>query len=115
MATAAGIIVVAGAITLANEGLNATYVQGATNVLGSINWRVIPATVVAALLFAGLEQINAPLAEGLAGVALVTTLIHPFGSGPSPLVHLSEAMGYSGKSTSGFNAPLPTAQGPISV
>lgn len=115
MATAAGIIVVAGVITLANEGLNAPYEQGATNVLKYINWRVIPATAVAAMLFAGLESISAPLAQGLAGVALVTTLIHPFGSGPSPLVHLAEAMGISSNSTSGFNAPLPTQQGPISV
>lgn len=114
MATAAGIIVVAGTITLANEALSAPYQQGSTNVLKYINWRVIPATAVAALLFAGLESVAPTLAKGLAGVVVLTTLIHPFGSGNSPIVNLASAMG-TGTTSSSYNAALPTSQGPISV
>lgn len=122
MATAAGIIVIAGTITIINDALNApindvTSPNAAQSLFGYVNWRVIPATVVAAMFFAGLESLNPPLAKGIAGVALLTTLIHPLGTGPSPLVHLAQVMGYGGGSsqTSGFNAPLPTPQGPISV
>ena len=116
MATAAGISIVAGMITLGNDALNAPYTKGTSSVASSINWRVIPATAVAAALFAGLESLNATLAKGLASVALVTTLIHPFGNGQAPLVHLASVLGYSSSNAgSPYNAPLPTPTGPISV
>lgn len=101
MATAAGIILATGAITLINEGLSAPYEQGATDVLGSINWRVIPATVVAAVIFAGIEQVNEAFGRGLAWVAFVTMLIAPVGNGPSPIVHLADILGYGGTALSG--------------
>jgi hypothetical protein len=100
MATAAGIILTAGGITLANDALNAPYTQGATSVVKSINWRVIPATAVAALIFAGIEQVNGQLGRGLAYIALVTTLIVPLGTTESPIEHLVTLMGYTGKVTS---------------
>lgn len=99
MATAAGIIILAGSISLANEALTAPYEKGATDVAKYINWRIVPATAIAAVLFAGLESANAALAKGLASVALVTSLIHPIGNGPSPLVHLSQLV--EGNSPSG--------------
>lgn len=123
MATAAGIILVAGALSLTNEALDAQYVQGKTNVLGSINWRVIPATAVAAIMFAGLEQINATFAKGLAGIVVVTTLLHPFGTDTSLVTKLSEMMGMkavtaqaatSGRTNPG-SATLPVQTGPIAV
>jgi hypothetical protein len=79
MASAAGIIIAAGAITLANEAVSVPYTPGNTNVLKGINWRVIPATAIAAFMFSGLESVNGPLGRGLAAVALVTTLIVPMG------------------------------------
>jgi hypothetical protein len=60
--SAAGIIIVAGGITLANEALSVPYVSGNTNVLTGINWRVIPATAIAAFMFSGLEAVNAQAA-----------------------------------------------------
>jgi hypothetical protein len=101
MATAAGIILATGAVTLLNEGLSAPFEQGNTNVLGSINWRVIPATAIAAVIFAGIEQVNGPLGRGLAWVAFTTMLVAPVGAGPSPLVHLADIMGYGGSALSG--------------
>src|ERR1700753_3913110 len=95
MALAARIIVAAGTITLANEAFNAPYVPGKTDVTSSIKWKVIPATVVAAVLFTGLEKVNHAAGVGLAALALVTTLIAPMGAGPSPVEPLAEIMGSS--------------------
>lgn len=117
MASAAGIIIVAGAITLGNDALSAPYEKGATNVAKYVNWKVIPATGLAAMLFAGLEQVNGTLARGLAGVVVLTTLVHSYGSAPSPIVKLTNAMGLgtASKTPAGLNAPLNTQTGPISV
>lgn len=103
MATAAGIIITTGAITLANDALSAPYVQGATPVIKYINWRVIPATAIAALIFAGFEKLNPSLARGMAYVGLVTALIHPMGAGPSPITHLVEIVSDSVSTISGGN------------
>lgn len=123
MATAAGIIVTAGFITIVNDALpaltmtvsgkNAQATQAQVteqSVLASINWRVIPATAVAAVIFAGLEGLNPTLAKGLAGVALLTTLIHPFGNGASFVQNLSSALGYgsngASNQTSAYSIPV---------
>lgn len=95
MATAAGIIMLTGGITLANEALGAPYEQTATDVIGHINWRVIPATAVAALIFSGIEKVNAPAGKGLAALALLTTLFVGMGNSPTPIEHLSAIFGYA--------------------
>lgn len=94
MASAAGIIATVGGITLLNEALSAPYQQGATDVIGHINWRLIPATAVGALLFAGIERVNGTMGRGLAWLALVTALFVQTGSSPSPLQRLADALGY---------------------
>lgn len=94
MATAAGIVVVTGGLTLLNEALNAPYENGTTDVLSSINWRVIPATVVAALMVSGLSAVNETAAKMVAGIGLVAVLFTRLGNGPSPVEHLVAVMGY---------------------
>lgn len=94
MAAATGIILVAGGVTLANEALNVPYSKGNTNVLGAINWRVIPATAIAALIFSGISKLNAPIATGLAGLVLATTLLVRVGNAPAPAEHLAQVLGY---------------------
>lgn len=115
MATAAGIIVTAGFITIINDALPALAsttvdpAQQEKDVLANINWRVIPATAVAAVIFAGLEGVNATLAKGLAGVVLLTTLIHPFGNGLSVVQNIAGVMGYgngASNQTSAFSTPV---------
>lgn len=85
----------AGGITLANEALGAPYEAGATDVLAHINWRVIPATAIAAFLFSGLEKLNAPAAKILAAMVVVTTLSVPFGNSPSVMNQLVTYLGYA--------------------
>jgi hypothetical protein len=99
MASAAGIIIAAGAITLANEAVSVPYTPGNTNVLKGINWRVIPATAIAAFMFSGLEAVNPTVGRGLAVVALFTTLVVGFGNAPAPALNIANALGY-GKDTS---------------
>lgn len=94
MATAAGIVIVTGGLTLLNEALNAPYVNGTTDVLGSINWRVIPATVVATVLIGGLAQVNEPVAKMVAGIGLIAVMFTRLGNGPTPIEHLFSVMGY---------------------
>lgn len=97
MPSASGLIVAAGAITLGNEMLNARYQKGHTDVLSAINWRVVPATAVAALLFGGLDTVDHEVAVGLAAVALGAVLLTRLGKAPSPAEHLVSVMGYNKK------------------
>ena len=92
--SAAGIIITAGAVTLANEAVSVPYTPGNTNVLKGMNWRVIPATAIAAFMFSGLEKINPVAGRGLAAVALVTTLVVSMGKAPAPAVNIAKALGY---------------------
>jgi len=96
MATAAGIIITTGAITLVNEALSVPFVPGNTNVLKGINWRVIPATAIAAFMFSGFESVNATAARGVAAMALLTMLLVGVGSNPSPVQNIANALGYTG-------------------
>jgi hypothetical protein len=105
MATAAGIIIATGAITLVNEAVSVPFVPGNTNVLTGINWRVIPATAIAAFIFSGVEQVNGTAARGLAAIALVTMLIAPVTGKPSPIQNIASALGY--KSTTVKNIQTP--------
>lgn len=98
--SAAGVILMTGGMTLVNEALSAPYSQGATPVLKYINWRLVPATGVAALIFAGLEKVNGPIGRGLAWLAFVTALLMPLGSSPSPIVHIAEVLGDTGNTVS---------------
>jgi hypothetical protein len=105
MANAAGIIIAAGAITLVNEAVSVPYSPGNTNVLKGMNWRVIPATAIAAFMFSGLENVNPTAARGLAVVALMTTLLVGMGNAPAPAINIASALGYKSTKVSYINNP----------
>jgi hypothetical protein len=85
---------------MANEALSVPYTPGNTNVLKGINWRVIPATAIAAFMFSGLESVNPQAAKGLAALALVTTLLVGMGNAPAPAANIAKALGYGSGNTS---------------
>jgi hypothetical protein len=86
MAKSTGIILVAGGITFANEWLN-----------NKINWRIVPATLGTAVVFAGIEKLSEPAAVGLATIALISVLIGGITPGvPSPAVQILDTLGYGG-------------------
>lgn len=90
MGPAADVILITGGITAANEVLFAPLAGNHV----SFNWRVIPATGIAALLIEGLSKLNPQIALGIAVTALITTLFVPLGHGGSPAQNASKALGY---------------------
>src|SRR5258708_23804831 len=88
---AAGVAVVVGSITAANELLFAPLAGGKT----SFNWRIIPATAGFALLLAGLEQISPKLANGIGFTALITVLFTRVGHAPAPIENVDKLLGYT--------------------
>jgi hypothetical protein len=91
MGPAADIALATGLITMANEAIFAPIAGKGTP---DINWRLIPATAVLALLLDGLSKINSQLALGVAVTALVTAIFGSFGKAGSPVANLSKALGY---------------------
>jgi hypothetical protein len=92
-ASAAGIFLAAGAITLANEAVFAPVSSGG-KITADFNWRIIPATLLGALAFDGLSKLAPGFAAGLAGLVLLTVLILPTGRAGSPLQNASKMLGY---------------------
>lgn len=92
MAESTGYILAAAGIAAANEAI---FVPAATGrpLWKDFNWRIVPATAVAALTLAGLEQLSPPLGKGLAMLALLTVLMLPVGNAPSPVENVSKMLG----------------------
>lgn len=77
-------------------GTNNPIVAAEAGVAGlAINWRIIPATLVLALLLGGLEEIAPTFAVGLAGMTLVAVLIVQVGNAPTPLENVATTLGVS--------------------
>lgn len=84
MASSTGYILAAAGIAAANEAIFAPAATGKP-LWQDLNWRLVPATAVAALVLGGLEQVSEPLGKGLAMLALLSVLIVPMGNAPSPV------------------------------
>lgn len=93
MARSTGIILAAGAVTLANEAVFAPVASGG-GIRAAFNWRIIPATAGAAALLAGLEHLSETMAVGLAWIALVTVLFTRTGKANAPLENAVIVLGY---------------------
>jgi hypothetical protein len=92
MAESTGYILAAAGIAAANEAIFAPAATGQP-LWVNFNWRIVPATAVAALTLAGLEQISVPLGKGLAMLGLLTVLMLPVGNAPSPIENASKMLG----------------------
>lgn len=92
MAQSTGYILAAAGIAAANEAIFAPAATGQP-LWVNFNWRIVPATAIAALTLAGLEQLSEPLGKGLAMLALLTVLMFPVGNAPSPIDNLSKMLG----------------------
>lgn len=76
MPSAAGIILATGGMTLANEFLqNQGPVDPTAPVASKVDWKIIPATAIAAVIFFGIEQLSAPVAKGLAYLTFFTAFV----------------------------------------
>jgi len=92
MAASTGYILAAAGIAAANEAIFAPVATGRP-LWADFNWRIIPATAIAALALAGMEQISEPLGKGLAMLALLTVVLVPMGNAPSPIDNATKALG----------------------
>lgn len=96
MATSTGIILAAGGIVVANEVVFAPMESGKNVDLTTFNWRIVPATAIAALVLGGLEKLSKPLGVGLAGLALLGVLMVPVGNAPTPIDNAAKLFGKGG-------------------
>lgn len=92
MAQSTGFILAAAGIAAANEAIFAP-AAAHKPLWVDFNWRIIPATAIAAISVAGLEQLSEPLGKGLAILALLTVLMVPVGNAPSPIDNVSKMLG----------------------
>lgn len=99
MATAAGIILAAGGIAVANEVIFVPMEKG-TPSFSSLNWRIVPATAILAVVLTGLENISEPLGKGMAGLVLLAVLIVPVGNAPTPIENAAAIFGGTTKNQS---------------
>lgn len=97
---ATGYILAAAGVTLANEAIFAPLATGDNqHILQTINWKVVPATAVAAIALSGLDAMAKPLGTILAVLALVVAVVVPFGNATSPLDNLNRV--FNGGATTG--------------
>jgi len=92
MAGSTGYILAAAGIAAANEAIFAPVATGRP-LWVDFNWRLVPATAIAALALAGMEQISPPLGKGLAMLALLSVVLVPMGNAPSPIDNASKMLG----------------------
>jgi hypothetical protein len=92
MARSTGVILAAGALTLANEAVFAPLASGG-KITTHFNWRIVPATAGAALVLAGLEHLSEQFAVGVAWIALVTVLFAKLGNAQPPVVNAAKMLG----------------------
>jgi hypothetical protein len=91
MAESTGYILAAAGIAAANEAIFAPAAAGKP-LWVNFNWRIVPATAVAALTLAGLEQLSVPLGKGLAMLALLSVFLVPVGNASSVVDNISKMM-----------------------
>lgn len=88
MLKSTGLVLAASGIVVANDVLFAPAITGKGQIdLNNINWRIVPATAILALMLGGLEKVSEPLGVGLAGLVLLSVLVVPVGNAPTPLVN----------------------------
>jgi hypothetical protein len=91
MGPAADVILITGLITAGNEVLFAPL---AGNGKPDFNWRLIPATAIAAIMVEGLSKLNPQVALGISVTALITALFASLGKAGSPVTNAAKALGY---------------------
>lgn len=82
-------VVAAGGIVVANDAL---FGKGGVD-LSNVNWRVVPATAIMALMLGGIGTVAPEFAAGLGALVLLSVLLIPVGHAPTPLENLATFVG----------------------
>jgi len=96
MLASTGYVLAAGGLAAANEALFSPLLTGQAP-WKSLNWKIVPATGVLALVLAGFEKLAPKFGAGLGALVLLSVLVIRTGNAPSPLENLSSLLGYSNK------------------
>jgi hypothetical protein len=88
-------VLAAGGIVAANEAIFVP-MESHKPPLETFNWRIIPATVILAIVVGGLEDIVPPFGKVLGGLTLLAALAIPVGNAPTPLENAGRAFGTVG-------------------
>lgn len=89
--SAAGWVIAAGAIELSNEALFAP-LEGHGKPWSNINWRIVPATAVLAIVLTGFEKVFPDFGNLLGILVMGSVLVIPYGNAPSPLDNISKVV-----------------------
>jgi hypothetical protein len=92
MLSSTGYVLAAGGLVAVNEAIFAPIVDH-TQPWTSLNWRIVPATAILALLLGGVEKLNAPFGKGLGMLVLLAVLVIPSGKAQTPLSNIAKVMG----------------------
>jgi hypothetical protein len=87
-----GYILAAAGIVVANEIIFVPVTEHKP-VLSDFNWRIVPATALAALMVGGLEKLSPPLGKGIAILALLSVFLVPLGNAPTPIENAVKFLG----------------------
>lgn len=89
LGSATGYVVAAGAIAASNDVF---FGKGGVD-FTNLNWRIVPATVIMALMLGGIGMAAPEFASGLGALVLFSVLVIPVGNAPTPLENLSTFVG----------------------
>lgn len=103
MAASTGAVLAAGGIVIANEALFAPLATG-TKPWANLNWRLIPATGILALVLAGIESLDEGFGKSLGYLVLLGVLIIPVGNAPTPIQNITTVVTGNIKTTSSTKA-----------
>lgn len=92
MLASTGYVLAAGALVAANEAIFAPIVDH-TKPWSSLNWRLIPATAVMAIIVGGAEKLSPSFGKGLGMLVLLSVLVIRYGNAPSPLANIAKVIG----------------------
>lgn len=93
MLKSTGYVLAAGGIVVANDALFVPLTEHKAP-WSEINWRVIPATAVMALMLGGVEKLAPSFGAGLGALVLISVLVIPYGGADPPLTNLAKMLGY---------------------
>ena len=92
MASAAGWVLAAGAVSAANEAIFVP-IETHQPPWETMNWRIVPATAVLAIILTGMDKMSPGFGAGLGMLVFLAVLVIPVGHQPSPIDNLSKVIG----------------------
>jgi hypothetical protein len=92
MLSSTGWVLAAGGLVAMNEAVFAPIVDH-TAPWSNLNWRIVPATAILALVMGGIEKINQPFGKALGMLVFASVMIIPYGKAKTPIQNIAKVLG----------------------